>query len=256
MSVMSAITTRVELGLWGLLVFTAHDLDASPLTVVNTNDSGSGSLRQAILDADQAGSTSAVTVGFLIPGSGPYSITLLSTLAPITVPIVIDGTTQPGYAGKPIVELNGASVGANGDGLQLYGGNSTVRGLVINRCKRDGIHIAGPYGTNVIQGNYLGIDLTGTLALSNGMGGVTIYRSAGNLVGGTNASARNVISGGNQHGVYLQDTESIGNRVQGNFIGTDVTGKKDLGNLKNGVYLSCSPLNVIGGTVTGAGNVI
>src|SRR4051812_21067248 len=78
--------------------------------VVNVNDTGTGSLRQAILDADnQAGASKIV---FAIPGTGVHTIAPTSALPMIVVPLTIDGTSQTGYAGKPLIELNGAGAGA------------------------------------------------------------------------------------------------------------------------------------------------
>jgi hypothetical protein len=78
-------------------------------TVTTTADSGAGSFRQAILDANANGGTNAIV--FQISGTSPFSIVLASVLPAITAPVVIDATTQPDFAGKPVVELNGASAG-------------------------------------------------------------------------------------------------------------------------------------------------
>src|SRR5208283_3848799 len=117
-------------------------------------------------------------------------------LPTITDPVMIDGTTQPGYATTPLIEIEGSLLAANTDGLLITAGGSTVRGLAINQCPRDAIRIES-LGTNIIQANFLGTDPTGTLALANGEGGVMISGSPGNLIGGTTAAERNVISGGN-----------------------------------------------------------
>jgi titin len=230
---------------------------ADTFIVTNTGDSGSGSLRQAILDANAGSGTN--TISFQIPGTGPFNISPLSSYPPISPnPVVIDGTTQTGYAGTPLVQINGSSLGTGNDGLQLLAGNCTVSGLAIFSCKRDGIRIQGG-GTNIIQGNYLGTDATGTNRLGNTEGGVYVYQSNGNLIGGTNAAERNVISG-NANGIYIDDGSlpalGIGNVVQGNFIGVTAAGTKALGNVNNGVYILTAPGNVIGGTLPGAGNLI
>src|SRR5438132_13693046 len=96
------------------LAFAAAALSASAgaaqtFTVTNTNDSSAGSLRQAILDANANPGTD--TIAFNIPGSGVKTINPTSSLPLITDPLIIDGTTQPGFAGSPIIELNGASAG-------------------------------------------------------------------------------------------------------------------------------------------------
>src|ERR1039457_4729828 len=94
-----------------LAVAAPFDGAAATLPVSNANDSGAGSLRQAILDAN---ATSGLdTIIFQIPGSGVHTIVLLAALPAITDPVVIDGTTQPGYAGTPLIELNGTSAGSS-----------------------------------------------------------------------------------------------------------------------------------------------
>src|SRR6516164_8305484 len=106
------------------LVFLALCGQAATFTVSNTSDSGSGSLRQAMLDANTNAGPDAIV--FQIPGSGTHSIQPLSALPAITDPVSIDGTTQPGFSSSPLVEINGASAGNNA-GLRLLAGNTTIR---------------------------------------------------------------------------------------------------------------------------------
>jgi len=226
-------------------------------TVTNTNTIGPGSLRQAILDANA--NPGADTIVFNIPGAGVHTIMLAFFLPTITDPVTIDGTTQPGFAGSPIIELNGANAGPT-NGINITAGSSTVRGLVINRfmginpSSGNGIFL-DKNGGNVIEGNFIGTDVTGTQALGNTWAGVQLTGgSANNKIGGTAASARNVISG-NNYGVWFTSTNSSGNLVQGNFIGTDVSGTAALGNHFAGVDIRADD-NTIGGTTAGAGNVI
>src|SRR5437762_1947838 len=117
----------------------ALDRLAGPLNfvVTNTNDTGAGSFRQAITNANNNAGTD--NVSFNIGGPGVQSITLLSGLPTISGQAIIDGTTQPGYAGSPLIELNGAGAGAGVNGLSISAGNSTVRGLAINRFGGQGI---------------------------------------------------------------------------------------------------------------------
>ena len=228
-------------------------ITAPPMTftVTNTNDSGPGSLRQAILDANA--NAGADMIVFNIPGASVQTITPTSALPTITDPVTIDGTTQPGFAGSPIIELSGAIAGAT-NGLNITAGSSTVLGLVINRFMGDGIFL-DKNGGNVIEGNFIGTDVTGAQALGNSSAGVQVAcGSANNKIGGTAASARNVISGNNP-GVWLTCTNGTGNLVQGNFIGTDVTGTAALGNHFAGVDIRADD-NTIGGTTAGARNVI
>ncbi len=230
--------------------FTASRLN---FVVINTNDHGSGSLRQAILDANAT--AEADTIVFNIPGSGVRTITSRVALPDITDPVTIDGTTQPGFAGTPLIELSGGSA-PNADGLKIVAGNCTVRGLVINGFSGNGIFIIGG-GNNVIQGNYIGIDPTGTLRRGNHTG-IAISSSSNNVIGGTTAAARNVISASGFDGMVINS--SSGNLVQGNFIGTNAAGTASLGNGIDGLVVSGLPAasfgNLIGGVTPGAGNLI
>ena len=138
--------------------------------VSSTNDTGPGSLRQAILDSNAAtGQTN--TIDFNIPGSGVQTIAPLSALPAITSPVLIDGWSQPGFAGTPLIELSGSQAGG-GDGLTITGPDVTVRGLDINGFSQGaGIHITGTGATgDWIYGNFLGTDPTGTQALPNNDG--------------------------------------------------------------------------------------
>ena len=134
-------------------------------TVSNTNDAGAGSLRQAILT---------------------------SALPTITDPVVIDGTTEPDFSGTPIIELDGTNAGSV-NGLRITAANSTVRGLVINRFGLSGVEISGAGATgNLVEGNFIGTDVTGSVDLGNAERGVAIFAASNNTVGGTTAAARNI----------------------------------------------------------------
>ena len=222
-------------------------------TVTNMNDDGAGSLRQAIVNSN---ATTAVieTIRFNIPGPGPHRITPLTMLPVITSPVIIDGTTQPGFTGTPIVELDGsnASSGSELDGLRITAGNSTVRGLAINHFTSGGgagIRLQGG-GGNTIQGCYVGTDVTGNTDRENNIG--IFVQAANNLIGGLTPAARNLISGNNLVGVNLEGTNNL---VQGNFIGTNAAGTAAIGNGGRGVDIFGTS-NTIGGTSPGAGNVI
>lgn len=221
---------------------------ASTFTVTNTNDDGPGSLREAITAANS--NTGLDTIDFAI-GSGAQTITPTFDLPVITDPVTIDATTQPGFAGTPLIELRGDNT--EGPGLLVTAGSSTIQGLVINRFIAPGIILVSG-GNNIVRGNLIGTDLAGGTALGNGGGGVAVISSSGNTIGGTVASARNIISASGGSGVGLET--GSGNTVQGNFIGTDITGAVDLGNGDRGVLVSDSASNMIGGTTAGALNLI
>ena len=170
-----------------LVLLGAPTQAATTITVTNTNDSGPGSLRQAMLDTNA--SLGLDTIAFDIPaasdpgcnaGTGVCTIRPLSALPFITDPVIIDGYTQPGAIpnsnGPGLglntilkIELDGASAGADADGLSIHAGASTVRGLVINRFSRAGIELEGS-GGNFIHGNFIGTDVAGFADLGNEQG--------------------------------------------------------------------------------------
>ncbi|HEY3102193.1 MAG TPA: CSLREA domain-containing protein [Pyrinomonadaceae bacterium] len=191
-------------------------------------------------------------------GGGLKTITPQTSLPSLTEAVTIDGTTQPGFSGAPIIELNGSNVG--GDGLVLLGGNSVVRGLVVNRFGDEGIVLL--QGTSsIVEGNYIGTDPTGTLDRGNTNSGLDID-TANNTIGGTTTAARNLISGNNYNGIifgtfYSDPAEN--NVIAGNYIGTNAAGTAALGNTFSGISFNSapgSPNNQIGGTMAGARNII
>src|SRR4029077_4029098 len=220
--------------------------------VSNTGDSGPGSLRHAILNSNAApGSTN--TIDFNISGPGVQTIAPLSPLPTITNPVLIDGESQPGYAGTPLIELNGSQAGT-GDGLLITAPNVTVRGLDINNFSQGaGIHITGTGATgDWIYGNFLGTDPTGTQADPNNEGVEIDGGATQNLIGtngdGVNDTAeRNIISGNLFAGVWIHGQGTNANAVAGNFIGTDASGSVALDNGTQ--YIVVSQGNYHGGGV-------
>ena len=224
-------------------------------SVTNTADSGAGTLRDAILCSEFT--PGVQTIDFNIPGAGTHAIAPLSPLPAVTDPAIIDGTTEPDFAGTPVVELDGSSAGAGANGLRLLAGSSTVRGLIINRFAGSGVRIETGDG-NVISGNFIGTGAGGTVDQGNSEHGIFILNSSNNTIGGATAAASNLISGNDFHGISLVQTTGTtsGNMIRGNRIGTDVAGTAALGNGIHGVRLSAVAGNTIGGTAAGAENLI
>src|SRR4051794_36831034 len=166
--------------LFGLIValLTGSPVGAATFTVTSTNDSGLGSLRQAILEANLLPGTD--TIAFSI-GGGAQTISPTSGLPPVIDPVVIDGTTQPGYAGTPMIELNGASAGAFTAGISVTAGSSTIRGLAINRFSGPDVSFQ-LNGGNRLEACFVGTDPTGSTAV--GGGGVAIGTAPSNVVQG------------------------------------------------------------------------
>jgi VCBS repeat-containing protein len=224
----------------------------SVYTVTNVNDAGAGSFRQALVDANANAGLDTIT--FDIAGSGIHTIVPTSVLPDITDPVIIDATSQPDYAGTPLIELNGISAGNNRAGLTLESGSggSTIRGLAINRFGGDGIHVTQSSG-NLIEYNFIGTDPGGHLALGNGGDGIQLYFNAAN-----NVIRYNVISA-NARGISIGigSTDNDNNIIQANKIGTDVTGTVALGNTTAGITVGFGSINtLIGGPEAGQGNVI
>ena len=216
-------------------------------------------LREAILEANAKAGTD--TIDFSIANPGPHTIQLESALPTITDPVIIDGYTQldatantnptgSGLNTNLMIELDGSAAG-DANGLIIHAGNSTIRGLAINRFARDGIRLASD--NNVIEGNFIGTNVTGTAALGNGKRGLLVYGGARSNVIGTDGDGvadeaeRNIISGNITDGVEINGAGTDFNVVAGNHIGTDVTGTAALGNGKRGVLVDRGARsNVIG----------
>ncbi len=239
-----------------------NDGDTSSLYALLRSSGADGkiSLREAITAANNTanGAGGADRIYFNIAGGGPHSISVTAALPTITQALIIDGSTEPDFAGMPVIELNGAGAGAGVNGLSFADGSdgSTIRGLAINRFTNHGIYIAAGADGNTIAGNFIGTDVTGTLDLGNTVHGVSIY-SNGNTVGGNLAADRNILSGNDNSGVRLTTSSATNNLVIGNFVGTDVSGTVDLGNTSYGVVMDAGANNnTIGGTSAAERNVI
>ncbi len=220
----------------------------SDFVVTTTLDDGPGSLRQAILDANAKPGKDAIS--FDIGAGGVQSLQPLSQLPTITDSVFIDGTTQPGFVDSPIIEVHGDWPTNSFSGLVVTAGDSTIRGLVINRFWK-GIFVSDR-GNTFITGNYIGTDVTGAVDLGNNYG-VYLQSTDNVVIGGEQLRDRNVISGNDHTGVY--DSDGSENMILGNYIGTDVRGTVGVAN-RFGVILSEAIGNTIGGTALGARNVI
>jgi hypothetical protein len=220
---------------------------AAGFDVKNTADAGVGSLRQAILDANA--SPGFDTIKFSIPGAGPHTISLTSSLPAITDPIEINGMSQPGYGGTPVIWLRGSGRGC----LRLIAGSdrSVVQGLAIGRCAGAGIALEDS-SRHVIQRNYIGT-FDGATAEPNTKG-ISIRNSHHNVIGGSSPGG-NLISGNSNNGLDIM-LGSVDNGVYANLIGTDGAGTRALGNGGYGVWISDSERNLIGGPDPSLRNVI
>ena len=156
------------------------------------------------------------------------------------------GTDPAGTAARPnydgiAIESEDNTIGGTDPGDRNLISGNLVRGVIFDF--QDG---------SALRGNFIGTDRTGILALGNGEGVHTFAPATNNFIGGGAAGARNVISG-NGTGLTVSST---GFFIQGNYIGTDVTGTVAVPNTGNGLFLNNGDGNIVGGTGPTAGNII
>jgi uncharacterized delta-60 repeat protein len=237
-------------------------LTPSTYTVTSTADSGPGTLREAILgiNANPDRDAGFDTINFNIGSGGAQTIALLTALPSITSPVTIDGTAQPGYAGSPLIELDGSSTSSGISGLTITGGSSEVLGLAIDNFSGDGIDLLTNSGNRVhdnsisanggngvfISGAFVGTIPIGSSNVvqdnsinSNGGNGVFISGpAAGRPTGGSNKLQGNSIGQNFGDGVLIQGAAD-GNQIVGANIISD--------NFANGIEIIASSSNVVQG---------
>ena len=251
------------------LLLAAPPVVAATFTVTNTSDSGAGSLRQAILDANA--NAGADTIAFNIPGSDPgcdvggvCTISPLSALPGVSEAVTIDGYTQGGSSpntnpvGQGLNTVLTIVLAGDGSfsrtGLLLDANAITVRGLVIDGGFSHGLEATAHDGIK-IAGSFIGTNAAGQTTLGNAEG-VYAHLATNLVVGGTDPADRNLVSGNTSHGALL-DTCG-GAVVQGNLIGTDALGASSVPNGDFGLEVTSAADAdaTIGGSAAGAGNVI
>src|SRR5579884_324983 len=251
----------------------------SPYIVTSAADDGSaGTLRDAITQANAAGST-ITEIDFNIGTAGSAQTINLTSQLPALMAngVFINGLSQGGSGNtKHLITLNGTNAGSHSDGLLLQGASCTVSGLILedftNGIEVDGSKtiiggtatgagnvISANSGVGVlidsgisgvqVQGNYIGTDATGDFALANNNG--IVIGGYSNTVGGTASGARNIISGNGGDDVQITGSS---NQVLGNYIGTNAAGNAPLSD-GTGIEIDSSS-NTVGGTSPGAGNLI
>ncbi len=190
------------------------------------------------------------------------------------IEIALSGATGNAVQGN-YIGTNAAGTGAvgnGGNGLLITGANNCIGGAIISSVCTPvsggrnvisgnvsmGVEILDTGATgNVVVGNYIGTAASGNADLGNTVHGVFINGAPNNIIGGTAALARNVISGNDDAGVLINSSGATGNAVRGNYIGTDANGTGDLGNLSDGIrIIGSASNNLIGGDTAGAANAI
>jgi hypothetical protein len=239
-----------------------------PLTniVTTTSDVGPGSFRAAIYYAtDHPGTTIRFNIPVSDPGysNGVYNIHLTGMLPPLVVNgTIIDGSTQPGFAGRPLIVVDASQIipeTFTSDTFLIYSASNQIKNLSFSGYDFNGMTlIYGNATNNIISGCWFGLDTAGTNAAPNAFQGILIGGGAsGNIIGGTNALQRNVISGNAQYGIFITDSNTTGNVVLGNYIGTDPTGSNAIPNGLSGIFLGNSTSgNIIGSANPAGHNVI
>ena len=231
--------------------------------VTNINDTGDGSLRQVLTDANAFPGVQTIT--FNIPGSGPHEIVPSTQLPTITQPVVIDGYSQPGssvntqaHSDDAVITIGLSGVGNNIDRGLDFGtgsGGSSVRGLAFTGFQESAINVTSD--GNTFAGNFIGAGLDGKgISPFNGL---SLSASSNNVVGGSAPADRNVIDGNVHDGVFVAGTggtsTSDNNVIRGNFIGLNAA--NTAGKVNGiGVFVSLAHGTVIGGAGPGEGNVI
>lgn len=223
------------------------DTENNPTTDPPTPPSGVCTLRAAIEQSNfNAG---ADTIRFAIGGSTPITIMVGGAPLEITDPLTLDATSQAGFAGQPIINLE-FDGGGLFPGLSVMAGPTLIRGFVIGGFSTEGIAIFADDVT--VETCFIGTDATGDTANPNLRGiGVSGDRSR---IGGTAVGAGNVISGNTSGGIFLGGGDHV---FRGNTVGTNAAGTMDLGNglLGVGMLLTGSDSLVIDNLVSGHSSI-
>ncbi len=215
-----------------------------------------GSLRQAILSVD--GDSTPDVIDFNIGGGGPATIALTSPLPAITNTATIDGTSQHGYAGTPLITIDATrATGFSANGLDIQAPGTVVQGLAVVGAGSAGILIEQGADRSVVRADYLGVNPQTMLAQPNAVFGLSVMASAC-TIGGTSAADADVISGNQGGGITIQGPDNV---VIGDRIGTGPGAIDSFGsafaplpNSGPGIQLVGASGNVIG--EPGAGNLI
>ena len=215
---------------------------------IGTNATGSAAI------ANNEDGISIITSGVLVGGTNPGEGNLISgnnwsgislSTSSATGNIVQGNTIGLDAAGTSIVAngTRGVSISSSANSNTIGGAVAGARNVISGNT--DGVYIGGgTTDSNTVAGNYIGTDITGTVDLGNTGMGVRIATGTGNLIGGTTALARNIISGNDNAGVLVSGVSATGNLIQGNYIGTDESGTLDLGNNTIGVWISGARLAI------------
>ncbi|MCK4666173.1 T9SS type A sorting domain-containing protein, partial [Candidatus Dependentiae bacterium] len=164
----------------------------------------------------------------------------------------VNGTNDLGNSSCGIIIQTGAK-------SNTIGGTISGARNIISGNDSTGVYItSNNTDNNVVLGNYIGTDVTGAIDLGNSWDGIRVGNGAEfNFIGGEISGSGNIISGNDMSGVLIYNSGTANNFVFGNYIGTDVNGTSNLGNLSKGIYIfNSAQSNTIGGTISGQANII
>lgn len=250
---------------YGILLDVGSNSNAVAGNYIGINATGSAAVPNNQVGIWVNGATGN-TVGPGNVASGNYTLGDPNTGFGILLYTGADGNSVVGnYVGTD--PTGTFAIGNGRAGIRLQGASGNVVGGTTPETRnvssgntRNGVTLTSSANNNQVLGNYLGVDVTGTLAIPNGGDGAEIEDATGNTIG-----PGNVISGNTEVGVFLE-SNAVGNTVRGNYVGTDATGTVVIGNGRNGIQVGCTPSgscgvgaatsNVIGGTTSDARNVI
>ena len=256
----------VTIGVGDLVVDTTSDVadgDTSSIGALLSDKGADGfiSLREAITATNNTpNGATPDEISFSI-GTGLQTIVLSgSGLPDIIDPLILDATTQPGYAGDPIIQIDGTSGAGASAGLRLLTNDSTIKGFIVHSSVDEGLEIDGSTGfgdNNTIQNNWVGIDSTGAADPNTEHGILITDGATNNQIGGTGLNEGNVVSGNSLSGIYIRKAGTDNNIVEGNLIGVAPNGSTAVPNTTYGVWIDDTASgNRVGGTTTAAANVI
>ncbi len=232
---------------------------------------GGCTLRAAIAQANaHAG---ADTIAFNLGPSGVQTISPAAALPAVTDPVTIDGTTEPGFSDRPLVELSGASIAGVVDGLAITAGASTVRGLIVNRFTGWQVRVSGA-GADILVGNYIATLADGSRyaalgsydgILVDNVPNVQIGGTSGTTPGGACTGDCNLITpaygtSGHGLGIQIQGSGATGTTIRGNVVGLSRDGVGGFPGGNTGaltaIFINGSSGTVIGGSTTAARNTV
>ena len=235
---------------------------ADTFIVTNSNDSGDGSLRQAIIAARDNSGADKIIFNIPVSDSGYESDLGVWRIKPLSQypqmwpgGTTIDGTTQAAFIGGdpnpkgPEIVIDGSLAG-NATGFYINGSNNELWGLVIQRFSYGLIDIVDD--SNKVAGCYVGPDATGEQYITNYHSGISINDGSYNIIGGASEADRNVISGNELNGISIIENSTF-NQVLGNYIGVNGSGADTLAN-SFGIRIAKSSNNIIGPNNVISGN--